>query len=160
VNATANVTGSVTRPQPLSPDMEWLASLPHRDSVELDAVETAPRDARRWLAKVLPDWSLPQFETVAALIATELVTNAMVATREVRWTTARPPIRLWLCGGPAVLALLAWDASVLAPVLRGAGEGDESGRGLAIVAALSAEWGFYYPAEFRGKVTWAVIDCP
>jgi hypothetical protein len=122
--------------------------------------ETSARDARRWLAKVLPDWSLPQFETVAALIATELVTNAMVATREVRWTTARPPIRLWLCGGLSLIALLTWDASALGPVLREAGEGDETGRGLAIVAALSAGWGFYYPADYRGKVTWAVIDCP
>jgi len=140
--------------------MVWLASLPHRDSVELEAAETAPRDARRWLASLLPDWSLPQFETVAALIATELVTNAMIATMEVRWTTARPPIRLWLCGGPSVIAVLTWDASVLAPAVREAGEDDESGRGLAIVAALSAGWGFYYPAQFSGKVTWAIIDCP
>jgi len=160
VNASSSMSGSVTRPQPLSPDMAWIASLPHRESVELDAAETAPRDARRWLAKLLPDWSLPQFETVAALIATELVTNAMAATLEVRWTTGRPPIRLWLCGGPSAIALLTWDASVVAPVVREAGEDDESGRGLAIVGALSAGWGFYYPAEFRGKIIWAVIDRP
>jgi hypothetical protein len=140
--------------------MAWLASLPRRDSVELDALETAPRAGRRWLAKVLSDWSLTQFETATALIATELVTNAVVATNEVRWVSARPPIRVWLCGGPSVVAVLTWDASILAPVVRDAGDDDESGRGLAIVAALSAAWGFYYPAEFRGKVTWAIIDCP
>jgi hypothetical protein len=84
----------------------------------------------------------------------------VVATTGVRWASARPPIRLWLCGGSAIVAVLTWDASVLAPVVREAGEDDESGRGLAIVAALSAEWGFYYPAEFAGKVTWAVIDTP
>jgi hypothetical protein len=140
--------------------MRWLESLPHHDSVQLDAVETAPREARRWLAKILPEWSLPQFETVAALIATEVVTNAVAATIQARWTTSRPPVRLWLCGGPSVVAVLAWDASMLAPMVREAGDDDESGRGLAIVAALSAGWGFYYPAEFRGKVTWAVINTP
>jgi hypothetical protein len=78
----------------------------------------------------------------------------------VRWPSASPPIRVWLCGGPSVVAVLAWDASVLAPVPREAVEDDESGRGLAIVAALSAGWGFYYPAEFCGKVTWAIITSP
>ena len=159
-NSTCAITAPVTRPQPSSPHMRWLASLPHRDSVELDAVETAPREARRWLAKVLPEWSLSQFDTVAALVATEIVTNGVAATAGMRWPATRPPIRVWLCGGPSVVAVLAWDASPLVPVVREAGEGDESGRGLAIVAALSAGWGFYYPAEFCGKVTWAVIDTP
>jgi hypothetical protein len=128
--------------------------------VQLDATETAARLARRWLARLLPEWSLPQFEIAVALIATELVTNAVTATTGVRWTSPRPPIRVWLCGGSSVMAVLAWDASVLAPVIREADEDDESGRGLAIVAALSAQWGFYYPAEFCGKVTWALIDTP
>jgi hypothetical protein len=140
--------------------MEWLASLPHRDCLEMSAQDTAPRAARRLVARVLPQWSLPQFEVVTSLIATELVTNASAATRGVAWTAAVPPLRLWLCGGPSVVAVLAWDATVIAPVAREADEDDESGRGLAIVAALSADWGYYYPAEFGGKVTWAVIETP
>jgi hypothetical protein len=67
---------------------------------------------------------------------------------------------LWLCGGPSVVALLAWDATASAPVPRDAGPDDENGRGLAIVAGLSASWGFYYPASLGGKVTWAIIDSP
>jgi hypothetical protein len=140
--------------------MRWLAGLPHRDSMLLTADETAPRQVRRRLAAILPEWSLPQFATVAALVATELATNCVLATCGAKWATAPPPIRLWLHGGPCVLVVLAWDAIVAAPEPRDAEDDDESGRGLAIIDALSARWGFYYPAEFAGKVTWAIIDTP
>ncbi len=140
--------------------MRLLDSLPHRDYLETGADDTAPRAARRRIARRLPEWSLPQFETVAALIASELLTNSVVATAGVRWTAQVPPVRLWLRGGPGIVALLAWDATVTAPVPRAAGDEEESGRGLAIVAALSADRGFYYPARCPGKVTWAVIDTP
>ena len=61
-------------------------------------------------------------------------------------------------GGPSVVALLVWDATVAAPVPRAAGDDDESGRGLVIVAGFSAQWGFHHLAQLGGKVTWAVID--
>jgi hypothetical protein len=140
--------------------MRLLDGLPHRDSLELAADDTAPRTARRRIARALPEWSLPQFEVVASLVASELVTNAVAATRGERWTAVVPPVRLWLCGGAAVVAVLTWDATLSAPVPRAAGDEEESGRGLAIVAALSAACGFYYPAHYPGKVTWAVIDTP
>jgi hypothetical protein len=69
----------------------------------------------------------------------------------VQAVSVRPPIRVWLCGGPSVVAVLAWDASVLPPVLREADEDDESGRGLAIVAALSAGWGFTTRRNFAER---------
>ena len=137
--------------------MWWLASLPHRDSLRLDPDQTAPRAARHRLARILPEWSLAQFETVAVLVASELVTNSVVATAEVPWTAARPPVRLWVRGGSSALAVLTWDAIPDPPVMRNAGDYDESGRGLAIVDRLSARWG-YYQARLGGKVTWAVID--
>jgi hypothetical protein len=140
--------------------MQLLDGLPHRDSLELAADDTAPRNARRRIARVLPEWSLPQFEVVASLVASELLTNAVTATRGVPWTVAVPPVRLWLRGGVAVVAVLIWDATLSVPVPRAAGDEEESGRGLAIVAALSADCGFYYPVHYHGKVTWAVIDTP
>jgi len=153
-------TALVMHPQPSAPDMGWLAGLPHRDYLELTADDTAPRTARRRLAMRLPEWSLPEFEVVASVIASELVTNALVATLGVPWTVAVPPVGLWLRGGPAVVTLLAWDATVTAPMPRDAGDEDESGRGLAIIATLSARWGYYHPARMPGKVTWAIIDTP
>jgi hypothetical protein len=62
--------------EPASPDPEWLAGLPRRSWLELGAYETAPRAARGHIARVLEEWSLPEFGYVAALVASELITNA------------------------------------------------------------------------------------
>ena len=51
-----------------------------------------------------------------------------------------------------------WDAIAATPEPRVAAPDDQSGRGLAIVAALSAQWGYRGPqAGLGGKVTWALI---
>lgn len=71
-----------------------------------------------------------------------------------------PPVRLWLRGGPPGVAIFVWDAVLAAPVPRLAGEDAESGRGLGIVAELSAACGFYHAADLGGKVTWAAITTP
>jgi hypothetical protein len=137
-----------------------LVRLPYHSSMDLTADKTAPREARRRLGKLLGEWSIPQFGDVASLVASELVTNSLAAMSGMPWPAAAPPLRLWACGGPSAVAILAWDAAVAAPVVRHAGESDESGRGVRIVAALSAEWGYYYLPGFPGKVTWAIIDTP
>ena len=159
-NSPLSVTTPVMRSQPSTPDMHLLDRLPHRDFLELETGETAPRAARQRIARVLRQWELPHLEMASSLVATELVTNAVVATRAERWASAIPPVLLWVCGGPSLVALLAWDATVTAPTPRNAGDDDESGRGLAIVAGLSAACGYYYPAGRAGKVTWALIDTP
>lgn len=144
--------------QPSALDPGFLDGLPYRDSLELGAYETAPGMARRSLASVLREWSLREFEDVACLVLSELVTNGVAATASAWWEGGQSPVRLWVRGGPSVVALLVWDATVAAPEPRAAGDDDEAGRGLVIVAELSARWGFYYPAHLGGKVTWAVID--
>jgi len=144
------MTAPVTSPAPSSPDARWLDGLPYRDFLELGAYETAPSAARGHLAGVLREWSLSQFEDVAALIVSELITNSVAETGKVAWSQRRPPVRVWLRAGPSILAILVWDAIVDPPVPRDAGQDDESDRGL----------GIYFPPEFGGKVTWAVIDTP
>jgi hypothetical protein len=156
INNTRTLTAPVMHGQPTSPDFRWLESLPHRDFLELGAYDTAPGSARGHLASVLREWSLTEFRDVAAIVASELITNSARETGKVAWPAQRPPVRLWLRGGPSVLALLVWDAVTRAPVARAAGEDDESGRGLAIVGRLSAGLG-YYPVESGGKVTWSII---
>ena len=154
--------------QPRSPDIDWLNNLPVHDWLELEALETAPKKARQRLADDLEKWSLPQFEVSAAVVLSEIVTNATIATNALLAAyaaaggagAAMPTVTVWLCGGPSVVAFLAWDASVTPPEQRHAGPDDESGRGLAIIEQLSADWGYYYPAGIGGKVTWAVIDRP
>ena len=144
--------------QPSVLDAGFLDRLPYRDSLELGAYETAPGMARRRLASVLREWSLREFEDVACLVLSELVTNGVAATAATWWEGGQPPVRVWVRGGPSVVALLVWDATVTAPEPRAAQNDDEAGRGLVIVAELSTRWGFYHPSQLGGKVTWAVID--
>ena len=100
---------------------------------------------------------------MTALIASELITNAVLEIARYSWAVL-PPVRLWLHAGPPGIALLAWDPIAAPPVPREAGPADEAGRGLAIIAELSAACG-YYPAALpdgkpSGKVTWAIITTP
>jgi hypothetical protein len=159
------MTTSVMSAQPSSPDPGFLAELPRRSRLELGAYETAPRTARGHIARVLEEWSMPEFSEVAALVASELITNALQETARYSWAVL-PPVRLWLRGGLPGVALLVWDAIAAPPVPRTAGADDESGRGLAIVATLSAACG-YYPAASpdgggspAGKVTWSASTAP
>jgi hypothetical protein len=160
INSTRTPATPVTHTQPSSPDFRWLASLPCGDSLELGAYDTAPGMARAWLATVLREWSLPEFSDVAALIASELITNSVAETGKVGWPAGRPPVWLWLRAGPGVVVVLVSDAVAAAPAPREAAEDDESGRGLFLVRELSRAWGFYYVDEFGGKVIWAVIVTP
>jgi hypothetical protein len=147
-------------PQPSPPNIAMLESLPHHDCLVLAADDTAPREPRRRIGKLLPEWRLPQFEIVTSLIVSELLTNSVTATASVRWPREPPPVLLWLRAGTGIVAVLAWDATGTPPCPRTAADDDESGRGLAIVGALSAGSGFYYSPQYAGKVTWAVIDTP
>jgi hypothetical protein len=159
-NSARALASSVTHTQPSSPDFRWLESLPYHDSLELGAYDTAPRMARGRLSGLLREWSLAEFTDVVALVASELITNSVTETARVPWPGSRPPVHLWLRAGPSIVVALAWDAVSRPPVPRVAGRDEESGRGLAIVAELSAAWGFYYSSGCGGKVTWATITSP
>jgi hypothetical protein len=83
--------------------------------------------------------------------------DAVNATRAVRWPGSRQPVRLWLRGGVGILFTLAWDATTLVPQPRSPDLWDEAGRGLLLVDAYS-QWGHYRPpGEWAGKVVWARV---
>jgi hypothetical protein len=150
------MTTSVMCTQPTSPDPGFLAGLPGRSRLELGPYEEAPRTARGHIARVLEEWSLAKFHDVTVLIASELITNSLREIAKYSWAIL-PPIRIWLRGGPPGVAIFVWDAVNAAPAPRVAQETEESGRGLAIVAELSAACGYYQAADLGGKVTWAAI---
>jgi hypothetical protein len=108
---------------------------------------------------VLEEWSLPEFGYVAGLVATELITNSVLEMEKYPWEVL-PPIRIWLRGGPPGVAILVWDAIATPPAPRAAGQYEESGRGLALVADFSAACGCYPCTDPAGKVTWAAITTP
>jgi len=107
----------------------------------MDACDTAPGIARRWLVRLLGEWSLEDHADDAMLVASELISNSVAETGKPGWVR-RPPVGLRLHGGPSVLVIQVWDAVLGAPLPRAAAPDEESGRGLAIVAGLSASCGF------------------
>src|SRR5438105_9263829 len=109
------MTTSVMYAQPSSPDQRFLTGLPRRSRLELGAYETTPRTARGHIARMLEEWSLPEFRDVTVLIATELITNAVLEIAKHSWALL-PPVRLWLRGGPPGVAIFVWDAVIAAPV--------------------------------------------
>jgi hypothetical protein len=133
---------------------------PRRDYLELEALDTAPGCARAHAVDVLRDWRLAKLADTAQLVVSELVTNSVLATRAADWPIRQPPVRLWLLSDCVSVLVHVWDAISAAPVPGEAGTDDESGRGLAIVTALSQAWDSYPDADFGGKVTWAFITAP
>ena len=102
---------------------------------------------------VLYEWGLRNVAEDAALIVSELMTNAADASIVL---PDRPPIALRLQATERTLVIEAWDHSPLDLEPREAGPDAECGRGLTVVAALSARWGCQRTG-YRCKVVWAEL---
>jgi anti-sigma regulatory factor (Ser/Thr protein kinase) len=138
-------------------DHSWPDQWPLRTHLELAALDTAPGSARAHVSAVLREWQADaDTADVAALVVSELLTNAVQSTQRHH---LHDPVRLWMLGDRTSLLFLVWDATDPAPVLAPATPGkDEHGRGLEIVNALGQRWAWYYPDEQPyGKVTWALL---
>lgn len=123
-----------------------------RYATELAPVPASVPAARNQARDCLAIWGYPQADD-AVLVVSELATNAIQATAPLR----RPrPVHLALSISREWLLVAVADASPLAPVLRDQGPDAISGRGLAVVEAMSARWGWHrvsYPGVT--KTVWA-----
>ncbi|MYX46358.1 SpoIIE family protein phosphatase [Streptomyces sp. SID89] len=104
----------------------------------------AAAQARQAVAEQLAAWDLEEMAFTTELIVSELFTNA------VRY--AGGPVGLRLIRGGALVCEIT-DPSNTQPRLRRARWTDEGGRGLFLVAQLSARWGCRYGRH--GKTIWA-----
>lgn len=131
-----------------------LASGPLRAGLDLGAVPTAPGCGRAWTRAILWEWRLARLADSAEVIVSELLTNALLASR---WLD-RPAIHLTLLSDRQHVVILVRDFNPIAPVPRHAGTDDESGRGLVLVEAVSDRFG-WHPSQdgSPGKVVWAVL---
>jgi anti-sigma regulatory factor (Ser/Thr protein kinase) len=120
--------------------------------LELGALPGAVPCARLHTRQVLWEWRLAELSESTELLVTELTTNAIQVSRA---ATQDDPIRLWLVSDQAQVVVLVWDASPLPPVPVDADDDAESGRGLLLVQAVSARWGWHFPPDTGGKVVWA-----
>ncbi|GAA1993039.1 ATP-binding protein [Kitasatospora viridis] len=134
-----------------------------------DAVKTARDFARTSLCS----WGLDDLFDDVALVASELVTNAL------RHAIGRPtaadlpgqqlpqqpgpfegrlPIRISLVHRGNQLVCAVSDPSSQGPVTREADFVAESGRGLHLVDSFSKSWGWHPLASGTGKVVWALFQ--
>jgi anti-sigma regulatory factor (Ser/Thr protein kinase) len=138
--------GSVMTAQPA-----W----PLQTRLPLAALPTAPSVARGHVRAIAVEWGLAELAEPAELLVSELVTNAVQASQQLK-TGAVPVIHLWVTSdGTTTLVLHVWDASPEMPAVQDFATDDDHGRGLFLVETLSKDWGSYHKAG--GKVVWVMI---
>jgi hypothetical protein len=108
--------------------------------------------ARRHARSVLDGWGLPELTPVAELIISELVTNAIAAHSALPGPSL---IGLRIEAHARTVVVMVADASAAEPVLVPPDDAAPGGRGLHIVSAVAADWGF--TRHDRGKTVWAAI---
>lgn len=138
------------RQEPAPPETVRPAPERHRQVV-LDCGPRSAKAARDFTKAALRDWELSDLADDAAVIASELVTNAIQHC------------------GPHALVEMAWqrhadqvtclvtDRNPNLPVLAPPADPDaESGRGLWVVQALAADWGWMTLGS-GAKAVWASL---
>jgi len=107
----------------------------------------APRAARRFVVDTLQQWGRAELIDDASLVVSELATNAVLHAQ------SEFKVAMTLCDGGVRVAVS--DASQAPPIHYAASAFATSGRGVALVAALSDEWGSALTPA--GKTVWAVL---
>lgn len=132
----------------------------HEAELTLESRPESVRVGRQFVTETLARWGVgaddpanPRVDEIV-LVTSELLTNAVHAS------TGTAGLRIEAHRGHVLVAVR--DASAAQAVPRAAGHGDTSGRGLAIVDALSEGWGttaFDAPGA-PGKVVWSKMTTP
>ncbi|MER6304327.1 ATP-binding protein [Kitasatospora sp. NPDC001539] len=150
-----------------------LAVDPHVVTCTLAPRFESVRTARDFTRSALQRWSLTELFDDVALVASELVTNALrhaigarpdasgCARGEFDFPTqqapdGRLPIRISLVHRALQVVCAVSDPSSTGPVAREADFVAESGRGLHLVESFSHSWGWHPLGS--GKVVWAVFE--
>ncbi|MGW8700551.1 ATP-binding SpoIIE family protein phosphatase [Streptomyces eurythermus] len=117
----------------------------------LGGVEAAPR-ARAFASGVLTSWRFPaELHDLGVLATSELVANSL--------QHGIPPMRLRLRRTDRRLIIEVTDGDDHLPRRRRAEPGDESGRGIAIVATIASSWGCRRTPG-GGKAVWCEFVLP
>jgi|SRR5271165_4642684 len=103
--------------------------------IPLTAGPTAAAEARRLVQATICAWDTPVDSSVAVLLTSELVTNAI--------THAGETVILVITCVCDQLRVVVHDSSRCLPVPVDAAADAEAGRGLMLVASLASDWGYY-----------------
>ncbi|HEY8986204.1 MAG TPA: ATP-binding protein [Streptomyces sp.] len=131
---------------PPAPQGETAGGVLRAIAVPLEPDPRAAARARRTALDTLTSWGLHSLVDDLTLVVSELVTNA---AQHGEGTI----VMVLQQRGDLVLVEVA-DASPGLPVTRAQSAEDESGRGLALVEALSDDWGCRARAHRGGKWVW------
>ena len=124
----------------------------------LGVLGTAASSARGHLRNVLHEWGMDHLADEAETVVSELVANAVNASTDPSGSPLYVDgrmlvVRLCLFSDRNVLLAEVWDQAPGIPSPKVAGSDAETGRGLAIIASLTASWN-WYPTT-AGKCVWA-----
>ena len=129
----------------------------------MGALASVPAIARAHLDVTLANWQLADLAEAGELVVSELATNAVQASTGptggvVYVNGMMPVVQVRLLSDRVLLLIEVWDQAGGFPAPRRAASGDESGRGLHLVDALTGgRWG-WQPTQGRpGKVVWAAL---
>jgi len=117
-----------------------------RVQVELPSAPASVRTARRVVARALQEWSLPHLDDTAALLTSELVTNAVLH--------AGTDLRVEVQQAGGVVRVTVHDGSLQQPRRRRHGVHAGTGRGLGLLATLATGWGSGPSAPPYRKAVW------
>ena len=126
---------------------------PRLTAIALPGIPGSVPAARRHVRDALGSHGLGEFAQDAAIITSELVGNAIRHAGGNGAATIR--VTLTCAENPAAVTILVSDSCSHGPVRRETPADDEQGRGLQIVEALSARWG--WRCEDGGKTVFAVL---
>ena len=111
---------------------------------------SSSREARRRVCDLLASRHLERAAPTAALVVSELATNAVVH--------ARTPFEVRLVVAAGVVRIEVHDRTGRRPTRRRSDEHATSGRGLGLVAELCDAWGVDADADGTGKTVWAEVS--
>ncbi|MFI5566546.1 ATP-binding protein [Streptomyces sp. NPDC051740] len=132
------------------------ASLLREDRLDYTPTQRSVPLARRRAARLVAEWGQPGIAGDVALVVSELMTNALLHG-SVRGRLIRVHVTL----GHSILRVEVSDPrGELPPRPRPAGDGcaDQFGRGLLLVGAVAARWG--WEPRTVGKTVYAEWDLP
>jgi hypothetical protein len=118
--------------------------------VRLTAGPAAPAEARRHVKAAISAWDCPVEADIAVLLTSELVSSAVRHQ-------AGETVTLAITFVFGQLRVDVHDTSCYLPVLVDASVDAEAGRGLMLVATLSASWGAYRTPA--GKAVYFTLAC-
>lgn len=123
-----------------------------RVEVTLPGQASSVPSARRFAVRTLEAWGLPAVGWSAAVVVTELASNAVLHARtefDVAVVRLRDAVRLEVT-----------DRARTAPRPRTHGPDATTGRGLLLVAELARTWGTQPAPDGPGKTVWCELPMP